>query len=160
MKTLLLISILTAGAYFGYQHLPANVRAKANGYLGAIGLANLDPAKLLPPLKATVEPLAHSITAAAKEKVLPENPVKNREALIQKLESNLKTVSNAAIIPAKTREEKEKVSTAIKEAEILIDELKEENPKSGAFAETVAKIANAVLPQSTESKNDPVICPQ
>lgn len=160
MKTLLLIAILTAGAYFGYQHLPANVQAKANGYLGAVGLANFDPVKLLPPLKAKIEPLVNSVAATAKEKVLPENPVKNREALIQKLESNLKTVSNAAIIPAKTQEEKEKVHTAIKEAEILIDELKEENPKSGAIAETVAKIANAILPQSTESKNDASICPQ
>lgn len=158
MKTLFFVVILAVGGYVGFNRLPETIKTDARNYLGAINLSYLDPAKLLPPLKAKLEPLAGSL----KEKIIPENPAEKRGTIIEKLASEIETIAENP--SPKTAKEKQAVAKALEESRTFIQELKEENSKSGVVANTIERVANAVLPTPAASQNissgeKPSVCP-
>ncbi|MBI2055152.1 MAG: hypothetical protein HYT39_03595 [Candidatus Sungbacteria bacterium] len=153
MKTSFIIAAIVVSGYIGFRYLPPeiqkNIKAKAQNAMATVGLSNFSPDKLLPPLKAKITPIAGNIA----ERIKPDNPVEKRAEIIDKLEKEIQVIAQT---PApKTAKEREILQSAVGGAKVLIQELKEENPKNGVIVNAVSSVLNAVLPDSAP-KNETV----
>ena len=128
MKTFLILILLFGGAYLGYPHLPANVKATVGATISA-----LNPLHLLPPLASSAQRIKRAVTPA-------ENPVEKRAALIQKLQKNLETLSSQTLNPAGR--------AALRDSEAALTGLMAENDKSGLLGDLTKRVANLVLPSA------------
>lgn len=132
------------GAYFSFGFLPSAWQDQGKAALAGINFARFAPSNLLPELKAKIEPI--------RERLLPDNPVKRREALIEKLAGNLETISKNQ--NPKTAEARLTLKTAATEAKGILAEIKEENPKSGVINSALLGVIEKVFPAPPASNSE------
>ncbi|MBI4119720.1 MAG: hypothetical protein HY456_02655 [Parcubacteria group bacterium] len=140
MKTFFIIVALAALSYTGFRYLSPetqkNIKAQAKNSLAAVGLSDISPGKLLPPLKAKIAPLA--------ERLKPENPSERRAQAIEKLDEIVANINRAAL--GAPPELKSALENSVKESTKALETLKTENEKSGVLANAANGIINLIAP--------------
>src|SRR3989344_1209734 len=132
MKALIVIELLIGVVIAGWHYSPDTVRAQDAKTTEALGLAKHSPFNLLPPLRA---------------KILPENPVTKRAALIDQIEKNIRAlVDNQS---GSTLSEKVAFLKALADSQDAIAILRVENSKNTIAATAFERILDTVLPQSS-----------